>query len=972
MYDAFGDGWNGGTYTLTDDAGNTVATGGLLSGAAGTDALCLVTGCYDLTVGGGSWDSEITWDMTDAGGAVISAGVAGATNYISVGGATCGLSGCTDPTADNYDANATIDDGSCTYPASSSPSLINDCDDFVPGPNATWTHVLIATTIADGAASQAAQTFTMNVTSLPAGGANYRVVKTVANGNWFNGNAQALTLGPNTVTVAAVSFDRAVKFQFSSGDVEFDALTLNGVVSSCNDIAVSGCTDPTADNYDANATVDDGSCTYTISGCTDPAADNYDPNATVDDGSCTYPSTCTDYTITVGGGTYQTEVSWTISDSQGNVVASGGAPYTQVVCLEDDCYTVNMTDSWGDGWNGNVLTVSTSVGSFASDGLALGSVGSFTFCTPPAGCTDATANNYDPVAVSDDGSCAYACAVAYCSDFETGVGNWTNNGWTWDSGGTTSSATGPTTGANGSTYYMYFETSGQTVGTTVSMTSECMDISGLTAPALSFYNHMYGATMGTLSIDVSPDSGTTWIEEWTLSGDQGDQWYEGIVDLSAYTSNISVRVQAETGTSFTSDICIDLLRFMEAPAFGCTNPLAANYDSTATFDDGSCYYGCIETDTSESFESGLGITWQMDPNNDIDWTNRFGGTSSPQTGPSGAFDGSYYMYTEASGNGNGYPNMEAIMFVECIDPAQWSQLSLVFAYHMYGATMGTLSIDVSPDSGTTWIEEWTLSGDQGDQWYQTFVDLSAYTNDIAVRVQAETGPSYESDIAVDLLQFMELPSVGCTNPLADNYDSTAVIDDGSCYFSNCTQLTLNMYDSWGDGWNGNDFVMTSSNGTTFFTTTLSSGSFGTSSVCVPYDCYTITCNGGSWQGEVSWDLVDSNGIVLLSGGAPYTGSLCLPVILGCTNPLADNFDSTATIDDGSCFYGCIEVDTAESFENGQGLTWMLDPNNTVDWTNRTGGTPSFNTGPSGAFDGSYYMYTAVSYTHLTLPTNREV
>ena len=29
--------------------------------------------------------------------------------------------------------------------------------------------------------------------------------------------------------------------------------------------------------------------------------------------------------------------------------------------------------------------------------------------------------------------------------------------------------------------------------------------------------------MGTLSIDVSPDSGGTWIEEWTLSGDQGDR-----------------------------------------------------------------------------------------------------------------------------------------------------------------------------------------------------------------------------------------------------------------------------------------------------------------------------------------------------------------------------------------------------------------------------------------------------------------
>ena len=29
---------------------------------------------------------------------------------------------------------------------------------------------------------------------------------------------------------------------------------------------------------------------FTVSGCTDPAADNYDATATVDDGSCTYSS----------------------------------------------------------------------------------------------------------------------------------------------------------------------------------------------------------------------------------------------------------------------------------------------------------------------------------------------------------------------------------------------------------------------------------------------------------------------------------------------------------------------------------------------------------------------------------------------------------------------------------------------------------------------------------------------------------
>ena len=59
-----------------------------------------------------------------------------------------------------------------------SSSLISNCSDFVSGPNATWPYVLVATTPADSAASQGAQTFTMNVTSLPSGGANFRVYKT--------------------------------------------------------------------------------------------------------------------------------------------------------------------------------------------------------------------------------------------------------------------------------------------------------------------------------------------------------------------------------------------------------------------------------------------------------------------------------------------------------------------------------------------------------------------------------------------------------------------------------------------------------------------------------------------------------------------------------------------------------------------------------------------------------------------------
>ena len=99
---------------------------------------------------------------------------------------------------------------------------------FDAGPNSSWPAVATLATIADGAASQAVQTLVMNVTSLPAGGANYRVYKTTANGGDFFGTVQSLVIGDNPISVAAVAFDRTVKIQFSSDAVEFDALTING------------------------------------------------------------------------------------------------------------------------------------------------------------------------------------------------------------------------------------------------------------------------------------------------------------------------------------------------------------------------------------------------------------------------------------------------------------------------------------------------------------------------------------------------------------------------------------------------------------------------------------------------------------------------------------------------------------------------------------------------------------------------
>lgn len=119
------------------------------------------------------------------------------------------------------DVSATTNNSTEVDIASQTPTI------FSITANSNWPYVYPAVTLGDGN-DGAEQTLIINVTSLPTSGANCRVVKTVSNGVWYNDNPQVLFLGINTINVNSVVFDRSVKFQFSSGDIVFDLITLNG------------------------------------------------------------------------------------------------------------------------------------------------------------------------------------------------------------------------------------------------------------------------------------------------------------------------------------------------------------------------------------------------------------------------------------------------------------------------------------------------------------------------------------------------------------------------------------------------------------------------------------------------------------------------------------------------------------------------------------------------------------------------
>ena len=64
-----------------------------------------------------------------------------------------------------------------------------------------WYKMVELTNVSDGAASRAEQTLVMNVTSLPVDYANYRIVKTTENGQWYFGPAVALDTRLINITV---------------------------------------------------------------------------------------------------------------------------------------------------------------------------------------------------------------------------------------------------------------------------------------------------------------------------------------------------------------------------------------------------------------------------------------------------------------------------------------------------------------------------------------------------------------------------------------------------------------------------------------------------------------------------------------------------------------------------------------------------------------------------------------------------
>lgn len=134
--------------------------------------------------------------------------------------------------------------------------------------------------------------------------------------------------------------------------------------------------------------------------------------------------------------------------------------------------------------------------------------------------------------------------------------------WLVEDGSTPSTATGPDidhTIGTATGKYIYVETSGCN-NVTAHLVSAIYDFSAVSSPRISFWWHMYGATMGTMHLDVD----TTGLGNWTL--DVVPAWTANVntwqfADYSvaqlANRPSTRIRIRMITGTSFTSDAAVD-------------------------------------------------------------------------------------------------------------------------------------------------------------------------------------------------------------------------------------------------------------------------------------------------------------------------------------------------------------------------------------------------------------------------------
>jgi hypothetical protein len=449
----------------------------------------------------------------------------------------------------------------------------------------------------------------------------------------------------NSAVTATVTLSPAFNENYCTlGDVVYAELNGNDItVDASNDgvgngdsFTISGLASNTTYSFSFQTesgsstveTITTGACSSLTAGCTDNTANNFDPNAVINDGSCTYD--CEDITFTLLTDCYADEVAWSLIGEDSGIIndvtagsLANSTEYTLSGCLTQECYTLTVTDSYGDGLAGSIFGCPAD-GTFSltnnTDGTIIdqlidpnyGFEYSIDFCISISqaiilGCTDVNACNFDAIATDNDGSCTYpGCTDDQACNYDPVAGCEDGNCITPPANDVCAGAFPLTEGINIISNENACTDEGYVIPATgCNMTNGWCNVNliendvfySFTTPAFPVAITLETSFSDPVSLNdtqmaLFAECGGTLI---AANDDGGADQYMSRLDFGcgelASSTSYLVLIDGYDGASGIANLTLTF-DGTNCGIPGCTDSGAENYNPNATSDDGSCVYLC--------------------------------------------------------------------------------------------------------------------------------------------------------------------------------------------------------------------------------------------------------------------------------------------------------------------------------------------------------------------------------------------
>ncbi len=599
-------------------------------------------------------------------------------------------------------------------------------------------------------------------------------------------------------------------------------------------------------------------------------------------------------------GSWGSEMSWTLLNDA-NIPINGGGPYgnnqafTLTQCVPAGCYSMHLHDSFGDGWNGGTMQVILDGQSVFSGTLATGSDLVFTIAVDamgcqsslPVGCMDPSASNFNPSAQMSDGSCTYlGCTDPYAMNYNASANQ------------NDSSCVYCNAGVYAHLYICAFSNGNQ------------INLSILDSNGVSIFNSPILNNGAIYNTNICLDSNMCYTAVMTnnagLTG-----WNNGYFWVTV--GGNQVINQSLDATSTLEEVNFSMFGACNVEVIpGCTDAWAINYNSQATWNDNSCIYpiyGCMDM-------NALNYSAQATVSSNCIYPSICGNLNliyleSNSVSPNSS---DYYTITDENSNMMGY-----------VYPGETSYACV--------------------NDGCFFIQ------------YNTW-DANPVIDTVLVHVNNNQVYTYTSNqLLFSVNTFCVNDSTGfnvsgCMDPNAMNYNSMATQSDNSCVFaSDCPNGFSYIQGSTGLWGNEMSFEVLNSAGEVVYAFEGSTSNTPFMEyACLTPDCYTVEMSdswGDGWNGGYIY-LAETAGSGFYQGvlnwgnagnGSFSVGGMCVEEMWGCTDPNAMNYASWATQDDGSCIYN--DNDTI-NWNPGMALNtnWEVklfpNPSNDLVWLNVSG------------------------------------